>query len=127
MAIPKLSLLLFPIFLTLIPVRVNAQVEETSGLKIITDWPTGMSMYGDLEESNGEFFDEDIDDGEMGTERRSLFWRRVHYYISYGALSANRIPCPPSGYLYVKVELGFVGFFFDVGLISEDFVLLYEF
>ncbi|EEF38794.1 RALFL33, putative [Ricinus communis] len=95
MAIPKLSLLLFPIFLTLIPVRVNAQVEETSGLKIITDWPTGMSMYGDLEESNGEFFDEDIDDGEMGTERRSLFWRRVHYYISYGALSANRIPCPP--------------------------------
>uniref|UniRef100_A0A7N0T9T3 Uncharacterized protein n=1 Tax=Kalanchoe fedtschenkoi TaxID=63787 RepID=A0A7N0T9T3_KALFE len=28
-------------------------------------------------------------------ERRSLFWRAARYYISYGALSANRVPCPP--------------------------------
>ncbi|MFS7947515.1 putative rapid ALkalinization Factor [Helianthus anomalus] len=27
--------------------------------------------------------------------RRSLFWQRMRYYISYGALSANRVPCPP--------------------------------
>ncbi|EPS62369.1 hypothetical protein M569_12424, partial [Genlisea aurea] len=27
---------------------------------------------------------------------RSLYWKGLfHYYISYGALSANRIPCPP--------------------------------
>ena len=37
---------------------------------------------------------EDIDGGEGGL-RRSLFWKRVKYYISYGALSANRVPCPP--------------------------------
>lgn len=41
--------------------------------------------------------DEDEEESESGggmIERRSLYWRR-HYFISYGALSANRIPCPP--------------------------------
>ncbi|XP_042059583.1 protein RALF-like 34 [Salvia splendens] len=33
---------------------------------------------------------------EGAPNRRSLFWNKaIHYYISYGALSANRIPCPP--------------------------------
>ncbi|KAI4326094.1 hypothetical protein MLD38_031441 [Melastoma candidum] len=32
---------------------------------------------------------------EEGEERRSLFWRAMRYYISYGALSADRVPCPP--------------------------------
>ncbi|XP_076956142.1 protein RALF-like 34 [Bidens hawaiensis] len=27
--------------------------------------------------------------------RRSLFWQRMRYYISYEALAANRVPCPP--------------------------------
>uniref|UniRef100_A0A6V7QWE7 Protein RALF-like 34 n=1 Tax=Ananas comosus var. bracteatus TaxID=296719 RepID=A0A6V7QWE7_ANACO len=29
--------------------------------------------------------------------RRALFWHGAHhqYYISYAALSANRVPCPP--------------------------------
>ncbi|KAK1263035.1 Protein RALF-like 34 [Acorus gramineus] len=37
----------------------------------------------------------------MGGSRRALFWQAVHFYISYGALSANRIPCPPrSGWSY---------------------------
>ncbi|CAN6445289.1 unnamed protein product [Victoria cruziana] len=41
------------------------------------------------------FNDESEVDGEMRS-RRSLFWRALHYYyISYGALSANRVPCPP--------------------------------
>ncbi|KAM3363509.1 hypothetical protein P3S68_018363 [Capsicum galapagoense] len=32
----------------------------------------------------------------MEMNGRSLLWHRMFkYYISYGALSANRIPCPP--------------------------------
>ncbi|KAG6421661.1 hypothetical protein SASPL_118218 [Salvia splendens] len=33
---------------------------------------------------------------EGAPNRRSLFWNKaIHYYISYGALLANRIPYPP--------------------------------
>ncbi|KAG6766983.1 hypothetical protein POTOM_028162 [Populus tomentosa] len=72
--------------------NLTAQVDETS-LKAMGDaleWP--MSMYFDeSSELDGGLVD--LDDGE-GASRRSLLWRRMHYYISYGALSANRIPCP---------------------------------
>lgn len=67
------------------------QLDDTS-LKLMSDafeWPTTMSMYDELAEDE----DEDMDGGFV--DRRSLFWRRSKYYISYGALSANRIPCPP--------------------------------
>ncbi|CAF1717045.1 hypothetical protein HID58_084978 [Brassica napus] len=50
------------------------------------DWPI----------SHGDAFD--IDGGESFedvADRRSLYWKRRRYYISYGALSANRVPCPP--------------------------------
>ncbi|PON43011.1 Rapid ALkalinization Factor [Parasponia andersonii] len=70
---------------------VEAQLDDTS-LKLMTDafeWPTTMPLYEELAED-----DEDIDGGFV--DRRSLFWRGgTRYYISYGALSANRIPCPP--------------------------------
>ncbi|KAG8642627.1 protein RALF-like 34 [Manihot esculenta] len=103
MAAPSLSLFSFFFFICLaLSSIIHAQVEE-SGLKISADaleWPMAMSMYSDLDEKS-EFGDGLIDldgeedgDEEMGV-RRSLFWRRVHYYISYGALAANRIPCPP--------------------------------
>ncbi|KAI3777115.1 hypothetical protein L1987_46909 [Smallanthus sonchifolius] len=56
------------------------------------DWTTSsISMYdgiGDVEMEN------DGDTSPTGG-RRSLFWQRMRYYISYGALSANRVPCPP--------------------------------
>ncbi|KAK9135974.1 hypothetical protein Syun_015304 [Stephania yunnanensis] len=53
-----------------------------------------MSDLDEFEEGLG--FDDDIGDEDGGMiGRRSLFWRRAHYYISYGALSANRVPCPP--------------------------------
>ncbi|KAL5714145.1 hypothetical protein ACHQM5_016146 [Ranunculus cassubicifolius] len=72
--------------------NVEAQVVDQSSLTMLSDafeWPsTAMSNaydeFGEGEESE-----------EGGIGRRSLFWRRVHWYISYGALSANRIPCPP--------------------------------
>nr|GMC48144.1 protein RALF-like 34 [Ipomoea batatas] len=42
----------------------------------------------------------DLNGGDVRVDRRSLYSQHAehfgHYYISYGALSANRIPCPPS-------------------------------
>lgn len=69
---------------------VATQMDETS-FKLMSDaldWPTTMSIHDELEDAG----EEDVDGG-FG--RRSLFWQRMRYYISYGALSANRIPCPP--------------------------------
>ncbi|KAL5556995.1 hypothetical protein UlMin_039231 [Ulmus minor] len=83
-----LTLCFFAIFLTFTS-TAEAQLDDTS-LKLLTDafeWPTTMSLYDELADE-----DEDVDGG---FDRRSLFWRRNKYYISYGALSANRIPCPP--------------------------------
>ncbi|CAI0424517.1 unnamed protein product [Linum tenue] len=51
-----------------------------------------MSLYDDGD-GDGE-----SDEG-FGEERRSLYWSSggggSRYHISYGALSANRVPCPP--------------------------------
>ncbi|KAJ8772873.1 hypothetical protein K2173_028050 [Erythroxylum novogranatense] len=59
--------------------------QETEAL----GWPSTLSAY---DEVGYNIVDED--DGV--SVRRSLYWRSaVHYYISYGALSANRVPCPP--------------------------------
>ncbi|KAI5656236.1 hypothetical protein M9H77_25029 [Catharanthus roseus] len=43
-----------------------------------------------------EFVAEDGGDGDIEeiNGRRLLHYYQRHYYISYGALSANRIPCP---------------------------------
>ncbi|KAK4717611.1 hypothetical protein R3W88_015949 [Solanum pinnatisectum] len=35
------------------------------------------------------------DEIQLDGNGRSLLWHKFKYYISYGALSANRIPCPP--------------------------------
>ncbi|GMJ08729.1 ralf-like 34, RAPID ALKALINIZATION FACTOR 34 [Hibiscus trionum] len=95
-----LTKLLFPLLITHIVLstsKLHAQVEETS-LKLAGDaleWQLPMSFYTDLDDE--EEADAEIDDGEGENVygRRSLFWKRMRYYISYGALSANRIPCPP--------------------------------
>ncbi|CAA7396936.1 unnamed protein product [Spirodela intermedia] len=57
------------------------------------EWPEAAAVnpFGELD---GEGGDGEIAGGDGGM-RRALFWRMVHYYISYGALSANRVPCPP--------------------------------
>ncbi|XP_073039545.1 protein RALF-like 34 [Primulina eburnea] len=53
-----------------------------------------VSFYDD-EEELAEGIDEELMIHGAST-RRSLFWgKAIRYYISYGALSANRIPCPP--------------------------------
>lgn len=68
----------------------NGDTSQLS-LHMDTDDVMGMSMYDDVEEFSG--VDEDEDMSLAG--RRNLLWRSMRYYISYGALSANRIPCPP--------------------------------
>ncbi|XP_021897534.1 protein RALF-like 34 [Carica papaya] len=81
--------------LSLLSSKAKAHLDETS-LKLVgdaLDWPLAMSLYSDIDDLEGENGEIEEDEGEFG--RRSLFWRRVRYYISYGALSANRIPCPP--------------------------------
>nr|AFK47185.1 unknown [Lotus japonicus] len=94
MASSSSLLLSLTLTLSLLLLAVDAQIDETS-LKLMSDaaleWPPAtMSLYGnDEEEEDGE------QDMENGFSRRSPFWRRVKYYISYGALFANRIPCPP--------------------------------
>nr|GMD56809.1 mitogen-activated protein kinase kinase kinase NPK1-like [Ipomoea batatas] len=54
--------------------------------------PMGMSLYGGDAEEEEELEGEE---SPAAGSRRSLFWHTMRYYISYGALSANRIPCPP--------------------------------
>ncbi|XP_020573644.1 protein RALF-like 34 isoform X2 [Phalaenopsis equestris] len=79
--------------------NANAQVSSGS-LHLIADaidWPVAASAFSS---SFGSDPDDDLirDADESGIPRRSLFWHRrnlADYYISYGALSANRVPCPP--------------------------------
>ncbi|KAJ4714870.1 Rapid ALkalinization Factor [Melia azedarach] len=97
MAPSPVKLLVFGLMMHIaLSLNVRAQVDESS-LKLMTDtleWPLSMSVYEDaIDQDNDEEDLDDDDEGEFG--RRSLFWRRMKYYISYGALSANRIPCPP--------------------------------
>lgn len=56
------------------------------------DWSTSpISMYDGIDEIDAV----NDEDASTAAGRRSLFWKRMGYYISYGALSANRVPCPP--------------------------------
>ncbi|KAF5736154.1 putative Ralf-like 34 [Tripterygium wilfordii] len=80
--------------------KIQAQVDE-SKLGLMTDaleWPFSMSLYSDLDNVDDLEFEDGVDvgDDDVVDRSRSLFWQRGRrYYISYGALSANRIPCPP--------------------------------
>ncbi|GKU98947.1 hypothetical protein SLEP1_g11881 [Rubroshorea leprosula] len=92
----KLLILLFLTYITVLAPKIEAQVEDSS-LTLMADaldWQLPMYLYGDF--NVGEDGDNDVgSDGEDEFGRRSLFWKRMHYYISYGALAANRIPCRP--------------------------------
>ncbi|CAN0877795.1 Protein RALF-like 34 [Linum grandiflorum] len=91
-ALLTLLLLLLPFTAFLSSTSAADSVLTTSGGGL--DFPIAMSVYGG---DDGEF-EESEDDEEDGGKRRELYWRRwpqQHYYISYGALSANRVPCPP--------------------------------
>ncbi|KAJ9166249.1 hypothetical protein P3X46_021027 [Hevea brasiliensis] len=58
------------------------------------EWPSSTTMpFYDDEVGGSGSEDEYVE--RWNTEKRSLYGKAMHYYISYGALSANRIPCPP--------------------------------
>ncbi|KAG6382544.1 hypothetical protein SASPL_157783 [Salvia splendens] len=78
------KLLLIPI-LALLFTLSSAMVEEDGGLQLRNE-----TLEFQLE-TPLEF---EVEEEETG-ERRSLYWHAKRYYISYGALSANRVPCPP--------------------------------
>ncbi|KAH7852946.1 hypothetical protein Vadar_031339 [Vaccinium darrowii] len=98
MAPPNLLTLTTLLSLLLLSPPVRATFDDTS-IQLVTDaldWPSAsaMSLY------DADQLDDDVGevspDGSGAIGRRSLFWRSIlRYYISYGALSANRIPCPP--------------------------------
>ncbi|VVB18244.1 unnamed protein product [Arabis nemorensis] len=90
MAAPALNLLII-LSLLFVSFPRSESLPENPSLVLLSDgfdWPISNSDAFDIA---GE---EDVDD-EGGVDRRSLYWRRTKYYISYGALSANRVPCPP--------------------------------
>ncbi|KAL0535914.1 hypothetical protein IC582_024843 [Cucumis melo] len=92
MASKSLLFLLFTLLLLFLS-SSSAHLSVDTSLKLMADaleWPTTTSL---IQSPTDDDLDDDLD--LQQDPRRSLFWRRVHYYISYGALSANRIPCPP--------------------------------
>ncbi|XP_068661905.1 protein RALF-like 34 [Aristolochia californica] len=90
MAFRLLNLALSLLLVSLILANVAESQLVDSSLQLMGDsleWQAANSVF--------DFGDEmEEDDAEEGMSRRSLYWRR-HYYISYGALAANRVPCPP--------------------------------
>lgn len=64
-------------------VVVEAEVDRFGLEQVVSeDFELPMGMSGD-------------DEIQLDGNGRSLLWNKFKYYISYGALSANRIPCPP--------------------------------
>ncbi|GAB2282620.1 hypothetical protein Dimus_017159 [Dionaea muscipula] len=107
---PKLVLLICLLLLLLLThiCAAEAQLDDPSSLNLIFEamdqyWPSSSSSSAAVshefdDEPESDDGDGDGDgDGEYGTTRtrRSLLWGAFHFYISYAALSANRIPCPP--------------------------------
>ncbi|OVA15656.1 Rapid ALkalinization Factor [Macleaya cordata] len=69
---------------------VKAEEEASLMSEVLESTNISSLVLLDFEE---EEFGEEAGIGVAG--RRSLVWKTMHYYISYGALSANRVPCPP--------------------------------
>ncbi|CAL9245119.1 unnamed protein product [Arabidopsis halleri] len=97
MAAPSLNLLLFLSILVFISLPRSESLSDNPSLVLLPDgfdWPISHSDDLDIIDGEESFEVAEEDDGG-GVDRRSLYWRRTKYYISYGALSANRVPCPP--------------------------------
>ncbi|KAL0366204.1 UNVERIFIED_CONTAM: protein RALF-like 34 [Sesamum radiatum] len=76
----------------------NPEIDSHSGLQLMNEtleweFPTQFHLESELAEEQAQEEEEE----EEGLPRRSLYWNSParKYYISYGALSANRVPCPP--------------------------------
>ncbi|GLT58925.1 hypothetical protein SLA2020_317800 [Shorea laevis] len=78
------------LFLISILLTAKAQVDHGASFQLMNE----ASEWSWATSREDELFGGDEDQDE-NTDRRSLYWKPWHYYISYGALSANRVPCPP--------------------------------
>ncbi|CAA7056884.1 unnamed protein product [Microthlaspi erraticum] len=100
MAAPSLTLLIAILSLLIVSLPRSESLPEHPSMILLgdgLDWPIS---HGDAFDIDGEesSFDGEPEEDELeldGADRRSLYWQRKTYYISYGALSANRVPCPP--------------------------------
>ena len=97
-----LSLLLITTTASLAALSRGAHLDPSSTASF--QWPlTSATLFDNLDLDFDADTDLDIDldldaDADTISDRRALYWRQgggSRYYISYGALSANRIPCPP--------------------------------
>ncbi|KAJ4887565.1 Protein RALF-like 34 [Raphanus sativus] len=97
MAAPSLNLLLTIVSLLFISLPRFESLPENPSVVLLGDGLEWATSHGDAFdfESFEDAEEEDDDVGVAVADRRSLYWKRRRYYISYGALSANRVPCPP--------------------------------
>lgn len=84
-------LVIFLFSMTKNAIFIDAQVDEFGLEQVVSeDFELPMTMSSLYKDT------EDDDQIQLDRNGRSLLWHRMFkYYISYGALSANRIPCPP--------------------------------
>lgn len=108
--LPTTTLLLFFFFLLASPSTIShsgAHILLQTDNALNSDLASTVSLYDDNEFSEDEddidLVEDDAaaayDDGSV-SGGRSLLWERIYrrrsrYYISYGVLMANKIPCPP--------------------------------
>ncbi|CAH8329789.1 unnamed protein product [Eruca vesicaria subsp. sativa] len=92
-AAPSLTLLIITLSLLFISLPRSESLPENPSIILLGDGFHWSISHGDALDFNGEESFEDAEEDVV--DRRSLYWKRKRYYISYGALSANRVPCPP--------------------------------
>ncbi|KAL3378429.1 hypothetical protein AABB24_004382 [Solanum stoloniferum] len=82
-------LIIFLFTITNNAIVIEAQVDKFGLEQLVSeDFELPMAMSSLYEETED-------DEMQLDGNGRSLLWHKFKYYISYGALSANRIPCPP--------------------------------
>ncbi|KAI3713048.1 hypothetical protein L1987_71618 [Smallanthus sonchifolius] len=74
---------------TLLPLSLIIILALTLTLTLTRASFADISIYDDVDAIAMD------DEGLSLSSGRSLLWRSMRYYISYGALWANRVPCPP--------------------------------
>ncbi|XP_047319079.1 protein RALF-like 34 [Impatiens glandulifera] len=89
--ISTIAILLLSAFLVKSSNNIDSGINLVTAEDTLLDWQSSESLYGGGESDEGDN-DDEIEGGSIG--RRSLFWKAMQFYISYGALAANRIPCP---------------------------------
>ncbi|KAK0577513.1 hypothetical protein LWI29_034245 [Acer saccharum] len=94
-----LKLVLFVI--SMIMLSVEAQVDQVQAsfnlvAETVLEWPwtTMLPVYDHELVGDGDGNGDEEQDVGIEIGRRSLYRKAKHYYISYGALAANRVPCP---------------------------------